>query len=370
MRKSDKIEDVILDAALWGVTIWGGIALIAHIARQANKGTYGIGKAERIKRRIYKEVSLAQDAGVDFSKKYAELSQSETSALEHIGKDVVQWKQSKRSIESGKPYVESYYNSLRRAWNAVSGVQGIGRAYNVKDANGNVCLTWIEDAAAHVDAERRTLEAEERAAAARKRLAKTRSSQATAPAKSKQQQILDKFPYLKTHDLEGGPEVTDKFNYVIWKEVRNTNTGDVVMQGPAMAFISEREAKETKDAMRKFRPSVNTYDDGHVRETYKNTLFVKPVTQVNLDNIAGIGALRTEELLEPELMNYLRDNLDEDSVSSAIYYIDRRREPLYIVDSDLNDQIHELVEDWCLVNAIDSETIWSVVDEDDILFAL
>lgn len=149
MRKSDKIEQKILDAALWGAAIWGGVALVAHIARSSK----GVGKVERIKRRIYKEVSLAQDAGVDFSKKYPELSKAETDALSHIGKDIVQWKQSKRSVESGKPYVESYYNSLRRAWNAVSGIKGIGAAYNVKDANGNICLTWIEDAAAHVEAE-------------------------------------------------------------------------------------------------------------------------------------------------------------------------------------------------------------------------
>lgn len=141
----------------------------------------GIGRIERIKRRIYKEVSLAQDAGVDFSKKYAELSSAELDALKHIGQDVVGWKQSKRSIESGKPYTESYYASLRRAWNAVSGIEGIGRVYNVKDANGNICLTWIEDAAAHVEAEReieekrqRTLEAEERAAKARKSRQRTR----------------------------------------------------------------------------------------------------------------------------------------------------------------------------------------------------
>lgn len=152
-----------------------GTAIAGAIKKHREQsGANGIGKVDRIKRRIYKEVSLAQSAGVDFSKKYAELSKAELDALEHIGKDVVMWRQSKRSIESGKPYTESYYGSLRRAWNAVSGIQGIGRAYNVKDANGNVCLTWIEDAAAHVDAEQRALEAEQRAAEARKRLRKTR----------------------------------------------------------------------------------------------------------------------------------------------------------------------------------------------------
>ena len=117
-----------------------------------HKSVSGIGKVERIKRRIYKEVSLAQDAGVDFSKKFSELSRAEMDALEHIGKDVIGWKQSKRSIESGKPYVESYYGSLRRAWNAVSGVQGIGRAYDVRNADGDVVLTW-NDIKEHIQQE-------------------------------------------------------------------------------------------------------------------------------------------------------------------------------------------------------------------------
>ena len=89
---------------------------------------------------------------MDFSKKYDELTGAEKDALKLVGQEAG-WKQSKRAIENGKPYTESYYSSLRRAWNAVSGVQGVGRAYDVRDADGNVCLTWIEDAAAHVQAE-------------------------------------------------------------------------------------------------------------------------------------------------------------------------------------------------------------------------
>lgn len=103
-----------------------------------------IGKVERIKRRIYKEVSMAQGEGVDFSKKFDELTAAEIDALQAVGNEVA-WKQSKRSIESGKSYAEAYFNSLRRAWNAVSGVQGIGAtAYDVYDRDGNVCLTWTD----------------------------------------------------------------------------------------------------------------------------------------------------------------------------------------------------------------------------------
>lgn len=151
---------------LCAATIAGLIILCARKAK-------GIGRVERIKRRIYKEVSLAQQAGVDFTKRYNELTQSEKAALERIGESVG-WKQSKRAIETGKTYTESYYNSLRRAWNAVSGIDGVGATYHVRDANGNVCLTWIENAAAHYDMEQRTLEAERRAADARRRLQNTR----------------------------------------------------------------------------------------------------------------------------------------------------------------------------------------------------
>ena len=151
----------------------GGAALLWCLKKAA--GVNGIGKVERIKRRIYKEVALAQKAGVDFTKKYDELSTAEKNALKRIGNEVG-WKQSKIAIQNGKSYTDSYFNSLRRAWNAVSGLGGIGRAYQVRDAKGNVCLTWIEDAAAHYDAEQRTLEAEQRAMEARRRLRATRRS--------------------------------------------------------------------------------------------------------------------------------------------------------------------------------------------------
>lgn len=129
-----------------------GAVVLYFLGKHKKETTSGIGAAQRIKRRIYKEVSLAQDAGIDFSKKFNDLTSSEISALERAGQNAG-WKQSKRSIESGKSYAEAYFNSLRRAWNAVSGVEGIGRAYDVKDADGNVCLTWIEDAANHVEQE-------------------------------------------------------------------------------------------------------------------------------------------------------------------------------------------------------------------------
>ena len=143
-----------MNASFIFVLFAAGVWLIARGKRNEEQEQIG-----RIKRRIYKEVSLAQQAGVDFSKKFGELTEDEIVVLESVGTDAG-WKQSKRSIEAGKTYAESYYGSLRRAWNAVSGVRGVGKAYNVKDADGYVVLTWIEDAAEHVAHERAMLEQE------------------------------------------------------------------------------------------------------------------------------------------------------------------------------------------------------------------
>lgn len=324
----------------------------------------GIGRIERIKRRIYKEVSLAQDAGVDFSKKYAELSSAELDALKHIGQDVVGWKQSKRSIESGKPYTESYYASLRRAWNAVSGIEGIGRVYNVKDANGNICLTWIEDAAAHVEAERdieekrqRTLEAEERAAKARKSRQRTRRAieRGETPVtnlithgkailedaidlgekrvdepeepKTKQQQILDKFPYLKIMDDPSNPIPAKDvpFDFVLWKIVKN-NMGEKSYEGAAMAFTSRAAAESAKAYMKRDVKGIITdewyafyermrdeYDKRTGRyaswHSYKDDAqyLVKDINKVNLDKISGIGYAPD---IETELFEIWREQLD------------------------------------------------------------
>ena len=107
----------------------GAVALLAI----RKKTVSGIGAA---KRRIYKEISLAQKAGVDFTKKYEELTEDEIEALERVS--------------SNTGYTETYYKGLKKAYDAIS---GIGEAYDVTDEDGNTVLTWIEDpeAAAPVD---------------------------------------------------------------------------------------------------------------------------------------------------------------------------------------------------------------------------
>lgn len=258
------------------IAIFAGVAGLLYLLRRKSAG---IGKIERIKRRIYKEVSMAQSAGVDFSKKYDELTSPEKESLKRVGQDVG-WKQSKRAVESGKPYEESYFNSLRRAWNAVSGVQGIGRAWNVKDASGHVVLTWIEDASNHVSKEqepvRKTIKANMRQIHTQEQ-----------PTESIQKQLLNKLPYLKTawKGQDGWEDgIRDDFRYVVWIKHYNLNTGDLIFEGPKIATLSKDEAdeianEERKDYQRR-RVAKKLFDELKI--------FVYPVEKININAIAGI----------------------------------------------------------------------------------
>lgn len=69
------------------LALYGSLAAagLLWLIRKHKNAQDGIGKVERVKRRIYKEVSLAQDAGVDFQKKFADLSGSERDALIRLG---------------------------------------------------------------------------------------------------------------------------------------------------------------------------------------------------------------------------------------------------------------------------------------------
>lgn len=136
--------------------ILGSIAAALFLKSRKKKQIDGIG---RIKRRIWKEVSDAQNLGVDFGKKYSELDRYDLQYLKTVGMRYG-WKQSKRSADSGKSYTESYYNSLRRAYNSITGVQGVGRSgdydeWKVYNSNGKTALVYREykDAIEHVESE-------------------------------------------------------------------------------------------------------------------------------------------------------------------------------------------------------------------------
>lgn len=184
------------------------IGTAAVLMLKKHLGVKGVGAA---KRRVFKELSMAQKAGVDFTKKFEELTEKEIKALERVGSDT--------------GYTETYYKSLKKAYDAISGIGrpgdfdnmlptvleysryldiaqnqfgisreqarkkyglytigqwkkllGIGAAYDVKDADGNVCLTWVEDPKAQADKKQHALEAEARAAEARKRIKKLRKA--------------------------------------------------------------------------------------------------------------------------------------------------------------------------------------------------
>lgn len=139
----------------------------------ARKQAVGVG---RLKRRIYVEIEAAQKRGVDFGRKFTDLPSDNVPALAELGEQFG-WKQSKRSVESGKTYAEAYYNSLKRAYNAISGVSGIGVPYathTIKNSDGRTILTWTNyDAMSeHVQAETK---AREELDALERKLAKRRS---------------------------------------------------------------------------------------------------------------------------------------------------------------------------------------------------
>lgn len=240
----------------------------------------GIGAVQRVKRRIYKEIAAAQKLGVDFDLKYPELTNSQINSLEEVG-NMFGWKQTKRSIESGKRYTEAYYNSLKRAYNAISGV-GIGavdyNTYTIRNGKGKIILQWREydPVVEHLQQEP-VVEIVE---------------QAVEPKKlTKQEEILQVWPYLKTAvelDRWGDvikAEVRDNFNYVVWRKIINSD-GEVLAEGPMMSFFTEVQAKEYADRLRKkFRDQQE--DNRRRREAKqsgldydKNQILIKHVSKI------------------------------------------------------------------------------------------
>lgn len=322
----------------------------------------------RIKRRIYKEVSLAQSAGVDFTKNFGDLTEDEIVVLESVGSDAG-WKQSKRSIEAGKSYAESYYGSLRRAWNAVSGVQGIGKAYNVKDADGNLVLTWIEDAAEHVAREREVEELEKKIRQTRNRMKRrqreidrkgfvpqpqptpaevkveesaevidqpdTVSEYAPsynggfnmdAPINQKRIALLNKAqhmgvihaPYGSNNVVAKGDErynLLDWMNYVLMAKVVYTNLGS----GEKMVTIYPMYAGDDEDVLKAFMP--NEERSNKFKEDYRSTKQKKiletsrvnrtfkivPIMDVDIASISGVSGWRDIEELHEDIYDAVQD---------------------------------------------------------------
>lgn len=367
-----KPEDKITIGLIASFTTYVALRLLRD--RAYLKTVKGVG---RLKRRIYKEVAIAQDYGIDFTKSYLELEDIDKKNLSNLGRGMM-WKQSKRSIESGKSYEESYYNSLKRAWNAISGLDGVGTIkgdkFPVKNADGETALIWynhdgyifpedlkIQPAVEHVQSESKQSldELEEDLKKARKRIARrggtqhlkdliTPNLQNDEPANEQhievpehsltiQQKILKKLPYLKTYDHPDGVVVSDKFNYVVWVKQYNQN-GELLYEAPQMAFIGLEKANEYKEkAAKAFKDSKTD-----LQYKYKSLMEVRkysviPVRKVKIESISGIGLL----IDLPEQDNRWiddRDILNPTSLKDDSYNID-----LAVNDSDFIQVIDPII---------------------------
>lgn len=219
------------------------IGLIGLALCTKKRSVSGIGKVERVKRRIYKEIAAAQKLGVDFDIKYADLSNSQLNSLEEVG-HMFGWKQTKRSLESGRLYTEAYYNSLKRAYNAIAGI-GIGAAdyntYTIRNGNGKIILQWRE-----YDPVVEHLQQEPIVEIVEQTIEPNRLT--------KQEEILQVWPYIRVYHngqvLSPTTEDLPPFTHVAWKKMLNRD-GDVLAEGAVMAFVTEKEAEDWVNMMRR-----------------------------------------------------------------------------------------------------------------------
>lgn len=240
------------------------IGLIGLALYTKKRGVSGIGKVERVKRRIYKEIAAAQKLGVDFDLKYADLSNSQLNSLEEVG-HMFGWKQTKRSLESGRLYTEAYYNSLKRAYNAIAGI-GIGAAdyntYTIRNGNGKIILQWRE-----YDPVVEHLQQEPIVEIVEQTIEPNRLT--------KQEEILQVWPYIRVYHngqvLSPTTEDLPPFTHVAWKKMLNKD-GDVLAEGAVMAFVTEKEAEDWVNMVRRKAKDGNQY--------YPQRFYVKHIRNV------------------------------------------------------------------------------------------
>lgn len=103
----------------------------------------GIGKA---KRRIYRDISNLQDSGIDLSQSWELLDREERQIVNDIAHfhehRYGDWKSSSRSSKSAG---EQYYNSLRRAYNQITGIGAtdlVPIEYSVKNEYGDTVVIY------------------------------------------------------------------------------------------------------------------------------------------------------------------------------------------------------------------------------------
>lgn len=112
--------------------------IISIIALAALKGRKQKGVGKLPKRRIFAEIATAQGYSIDFSMPYDD-------TYSGILKNMAQQYNFHPSARSSKSTAEQYFNSLRRAYNAVSGIGATNLPYRqseIKNENGDVIVTY------------------------------------------------------------------------------------------------------------------------------------------------------------------------------------------------------------------------------------
>lgn len=326
-----------------------------------------------VKRRIYKELSLAQQAGVDFTKPFDELSADEIEALERVSHDT--------------GYTETYYKSLQKAYNAIS---GIGEAYDVVNEDGETVLTWIENPDGTQTPVYRAADDAERYAALREAhdieedriWAENNRAQAFEEREARlaeQRKRLRKAGRTSQMSLFGIGDLTtwnkrhlaNFFERNMWNDrvlvyIKNRDDrGNIPVEfiygghryvGSA-CVISPNNIEYLKDLCRIY----NCEYIEMVRDVYYYP---------NIHAISGCGVISAEDALEPELLEYVRQRVDDRRMSIAYDQIDEMRCPLSMAEPTLYNNIMDLVEEWCLDNAVDPDSIWELFDAEDIFWAL
>lgn len=121
--------------------LFGAIALgIMGAARKQS----GVGAVKKPKRRIFTEMAALQKAGIDFSYKFEELSMQQMQTVERIAKQY----HFTGTSRSSKTTAEQFYNSIRRMYNAISGIGSTklpARDYSeIYNDRGALIMTYID----------------------------------------------------------------------------------------------------------------------------------------------------------------------------------------------------------------------------------
>ena len=124
------------EIALVGALVGAGLLWMLH----KKKSVAGIGATRREKRRIWREIAEAQDAGVDFTDPSG--WQNKKGVLDRI---MFEYGAEPSRGKSDKPIHQRYFNQLRRAYNTIA---GIGKTdlphehYEITNQYGDTILEW------------------------------------------------------------------------------------------------------------------------------------------------------------------------------------------------------------------------------------